>query len=372
MINNKYILAFLGFSSIMFSCSKGDLESPGVVVSVSSQNVKVGETVEFVIEHNALVGSIYTGDDGHNYSLSADFLLSGKSEEDIKNNVYRPIDPDIKKVSFDLSTANPGDAIICGDSVDVIDNNNPDNELINNEAKISFDIETQKSVLEVDLQHPEWWYQALKFKIGSKIGENKKLTIRMKYEFPYLVDLNTDEQFPDLNQIQAVVNLSGYGVGDETPTFNDATVWDIFTTPNIAYHDFQIDLTNVISAWENNVGKTMEKLDYVTIRFVSTTVNGTPVGYRGRYYVESASFGDLSYFPFDTGVALNVTDASGVLKYEYTYNEPGEYEAVIVGTNISWKKFSGDGYIYVRGDNLNANEYDYCNQYVRIPITVTE
>lgn len=371
MINNKYILAFLVLSCFICSCTKGDMESPSVVVSVSSQNVKIGEPVEFVIEHNALVGSIYTGDKGHNYSLSADFLLAGKTEEDIKNNIYRPVDHDIKKVSFDLSTAKPGDDIICGDSVGVIDNNTQVS-LINQEAKVVFDIETQKSVLEVDLQHPDYWSQALKFKIGSKIGENKTFSLRMKYEFPYIVDLTTGEQFPDLNQIPVIVNLSGYGVGDDTPTFNTATVWDLFTSPSLEYHDFQIDLADIITEWEKNAGKVMEKLDYVTIRFVSSTVNGTNVGYRGKYYVESASFGDFSYFPFDTGVALNVSDATGILKYEYTYNEPGEYEAVIIGTNISWKKFSGDGYIHVRGENLNANEYDYCNQYVRIPIIVSE
>ena len=123
---------------------------------------------------------------------------------------------------------------------------------------------------------------------------------------------------------------------------------------------------SVIDAWQGATGKTMGTLSYIQILFTPSN----NAGYLGDYYIASASYGDIDYIPFSTGQSLNINDNSGILKYQYTYTQPGNYQVVVIGTNTSMKNYSDSGYKDNVGNNIHASEYDYNTQFSTIDITV--
>ena len=89
----KFILLLAATTFI--ACNEEEAPSLHISASADKTEVKVGEPVTFSIRHNAMAVSIYTGDDGHDYKSSAYYLLLGKTNDDLQNNNYRPIDPEI-------------------------------------------------------------------------------------------------------------------------------------------------------------------------------------------------------------------------------------------------------------------------------------
>ncbi len=350
---------------LLVACDKNDAEKVHISVHADKTQVGVGEPVTFTISHNALAVAIFTGDEGHDYRSSATYILAGKTEEELQENIYRPFDPDVIPYDVDFADTQAGSATIAGGLADVV-NAGEGYTLMNMEAEIVQDASIGQNVLKVVSTNPDWWYQALRFNTHTKLATDKTLTLRMRFEKDYLEEIYSGEPQPDLSTFPVVIRLAGIGAGETEVTFSDETVWDIYWHPELEYTDYTVDLARIIEAWEVGTGKTMNILSYIQILFTSTG----SVGYVGDYFVESVTYGAIDYTPFDTGVALAVSDNTGIITYEYTYHTPGTYEVVVLGTNTGFKSYSGGNYKDDRGDNITAGEYDYNTQYSTVEIVV--
>ena len=49
-------------------------------------------------------------------------------------------------------------------------------------SEVVTDASTGKKVLKLVSAHPEWWSETLIFNVNTKVGNNKTLTLRMKFE----------------------------------------------------------------------------------------------------------------------------------------------------------------------------------------------
>jgi len=357
---------FILLAALLVSCKDEEATSTRISLEADKLQVNVGDPVTFTINHNAMAVAIFTGEKGHDYQTSAAFLLDGKNKEDIENNNYRPVDPAVVPYNCDLSKTEAGASTIADDLMEVRDANGGWS-LIGTEAEVVADPTLQKNVLKVASKNPDWWYQALRFNINSRLGTNKNFTLRMRFEKDILEEIYSGEQHPEITTFPVVIRLGGKGAGDTDVTFSDATVWDIYWNPNLEYTDYSVDLTRIIAEWQTATGKTMTELSYIQILFTS---NGS-IGYVGDYFVESATYGDIDYIPFSTAYVLPVSDKSGHITYQYSYSTSGTYKVVVIGNNVGFKKYSGDGYKDDRGETLGANEYDYSTQMSTLEIVVS-
>jgi len=359
----KFIFLLLAVS--LFSCSDDEAAKTNISLQADKLEVSAGQPVTFTIRHNATAVSIFTGDESHDYLTSAAFLLNGKTNEDLQNNNYRPVDPRVVPYNCDLSETQAGSATIKDDLLEVRDANGG-HSLMGSEADVVLDLALQKNALKIASKNPDWWYQAVRFNINSRLGTNKTFTMRMRFEKDVLEEIYSGEQRPDITTFPVVIRLGGKAAGDSDVTFSDATVWDIYWNPNLVYTDYSVDLARIIAEWQTATGKIMEELSYIQILF---TANGS-VGYVGDYFIESVTYGDIDYVPFSTAHALPVNDNSGIITYQYSYATPGTYKVVVIGGNISSKNFSDDGYKDDRGENIGANEYNYNTQMSTVEIVV--
>lgn len=325
-IKSIYLFAIATF----MACNDEEAASVQLSVSADKTQVKVGEPVNFSIRHDAMAVSIYTGDDGHDYKTSAYYLLQGQDNDDLQNNNFRPVDPDITPYNCDIADTDAG-APTVKDNLAEVKNAGTGDNLIGSEAAVEYDESVGQNVLKITSTHPEWWYQALRLNTNAKLGSNKKLNLRMRFDKDILEDVSSGEQRPEITTFQVVIRLGGIAVGESDIIFRDETVWDIYWNPNIAYTDYSVDLTSVIDAWQGATGKTMSTLSYIQILFTPSN----NAGYLGDYYIASASFGDIDYIPFSVGKALTINDNTGVLNYQYAYTQPGDYQVVVIGTNTS-------------------------------------
>lgn len=362
---SKYILAGAAAVLLLSACTS---EAPDVELSVKADKttVSVGEPVTLTITHNAMGLSVFTGEEGHDYYNSALYLLKGKSEEELKNGIYRQPDPDIKPMLYDFSDTKPGDSETASGFVEAVDKRNG-GTLIGTEAEFVANPAGGTSLC-VESTHPEWWYQAIRINTDSKLGSNQKLTLTMRFEKDILEDTYTGEQHPEIADFCVVARLGAKGKGSDEVVFSENTVWDIYWKPSTKTMDYTIDLSRVIPEWQSGTGMELETLSYVEILFSAT---GT-VGYVGKFYIDKVTFGDYDYKPFDQGEAIVLGSGPGTYKFTHTFSEPGEYKMVVVGTNTSWKNYKGNGYNGSVEGKISADEYNYSREVRSVKITVTE
>ena len=364
-IGQKYIM--VGAAALLLaSCTS---EAPDVQLDVQADKttVAVGEPVTLSITHNAQGLAVFNGEAGHNYYNSALYLLQGKTEEELKNGIYRQPDPDVKPMLYDFSDTKPGDPASASGFVEAVDLRNG-GSLIGTEAEFVTDPISGGTSLCFESTHPEWWYQAIRINTDSKLGSNQKLTLTMHFEKDILEDTYTGVQHPEIADFCVVVRLGGKGVGSDEIVFCENTVWDIYWKPSLTMQDYSIDLSRVIPEWQSGAGMELETLSYVQILFSAT---GT-VGYVGKFYIDKVTFGDYDYKPFDQGEAIVLGSGPGTYKYTHSFSAPGEYEMVVVGTNTSWKNYSGNGYNGSVEGKISADEYNYAREVKSVKITVTE
>ncbi|WP_315507951.1 DUF5017 domain-containing protein [Capnocytophaga leadbetteri] len=353
-------------SLLLIACSKDEPETVNLSVSANKTQVRIGEPVTFSIQHNVNALSIYTGEAGHNYQKSIDYVLRGKSSAELQEHNYRPTAPEVKHYQVDFSTTEIGSTTLANGTFEMRNANSGDN-LVGSQAEVVTDATIGKKVLKVNAQHPNWWYEALRLNVNTKVGSNKKMTLRMKYATTILKSANDQSEHPEESKFPIVIRVAGIAQGETAVTFKDDTVWDLTITPKTEYTDYTFDIGRTIEAWESAVNKKMATLSYIQVLF--TTV-GAGIGYIGDYYVQSASFGAIDYFPFDTGKGITITDNSGIAHYTHTYTQAGTYEVVVIGNSSGFKSYKGDGYKTDVGV-VSANEYKYNNEYRTIKITVT-
>lgn len=353
---------------MLTACDKESVESVELALGANKTNVKVGEPVVFSIRSNSNNISLYTGDNGFEYENSAAYLLSGLTEEEIRNNIYRPADGEIRLYSVDLADSEIGAAQVKDNVMEIV---NPGGgaSLFGSNAAIVADAEDGQPVLRVSTDTKTSWSCAMKFNFDTKLGMNKRLTIRMKFSTQYLTSISDDATLSEeVIPFVVCIRLMGIPDGETTPVWSDQTIWTIQWTPSLTYTDYVVDLTSIIEAWEKAVGKKMEWISYANVLFIQ---NGS-YAYKGDYYVKSATFGENGYLPFSTAHKVQVVNASGVTEFEYIYDTPGVYTATAVVQNNGGKIYTGDGYATDRADNIGADEYHFSRGIQSIKIHVSE
>lgn len=345
--------AILSSAFILISCES---EAPEVSLNIKADKmeVSVGEPLTLSINHDAMFLSVYTGDQGHDYLKSADYLLKDKTDAELLNNNFRPTDPDIYPFVCNLADSEVG-ATQVKDHLIEVRNANDGTNLIGSEAEIVNDASIGKNVIKISSTHPNWWYQAIRVNTNMKVGTNQTMTLTMKFDKPYLSDIGTGARDNNSTTFPVVIRLGGVPMNETGVVFSDQTVWDIYWKPNDSYYDYTIDLSRIIKAWEDGTGKKMAKLAYAQFLF---TANGN-TGYVGDFYVQRISYSDYDYQAFDTGVPVNTDNGSGISTYTYIYNKPGTYQIVVIGSSVSNKNYSNDGYKKGYSDKVSAGEYKY-------------
>lgn len=360
-LNNILILGAL--VATMGACSS---DAPEVELSVSADKteVAVGEPVTLTITHEVQGLTVFSGDAGHDYYKSAAYVLNGKTEQEIRETVFRESDPGVVPMEIDFSNDEPGAAEISGGAVEVV--NTGGGSLMNSEAMLVNDEVTGGKALMIVSTHPDWWYQALRINLNTRLGANQTLTLTMRFNKDYLSDTYTLEPHPEVADFCTVIRLAGKGKGSDEIVFSDNTVWDIYWAPTLTPTDYSVDLSRIIEVWQSSTGLEMEELSYVQILFTSTG----SVGFVGDIYIEKIQYGSLDYFPFDTGEGLTLGSGPGTVTYTHAFDAPGEYEMVVMGTNTSWKNYSGNGYNTDPADKISADEYNYDRKIRTVKIKV--
>lgn len=361
----SYISAILPVCAVMAACTS-EAPEPELTVTVDRTTVGVGEPVTLTITH-ALDGlAVYNGEEGHDWYKSATYTLAGMTDQQLQDQVYRPMDPDVRPLDYDFSDATPGATVIGDGAIELLNANTKENLIAAGEGAVVFDETVGHNVLRITSTHPDWWYQALRVNLGTKLGSNRTLTLTMRFDKDVLEDVYTGEQHPELPTFCAVIRLAGKPEGEDRVVFSDNTVWDIYWAPSLSSAEYSVDLSRIIPEWQTGTGLKMETLEYAQILFTATG----SVGYVGDFYVEKVRFGDYDYRPWDTGEAVNLGAGPGTVTYTHSYSAPGEYEMVVVGTTTSMKGFVNGGYRDNMGDKISADEYRYGHVQRSVKVTV--
>ena len=217
-------------------------EAPEVDFNVTADKTEaaVGEPVTFSISHNDMLLTVYNGEQGHNYDLSADFILAGKTEQDLQDNNYRPADPEVRPYECDLADTEAGSTTVKDNLLEVRNANSGDN-LIGSEASIVNDNTINRNAVKITSVHPNWWYQAIRVNTNTKLGSNKTMTLRMRFDKDYLSNIDNGTKNADITTFPVVIRLGGIAENETDVTFSDNTVWDIYWNPHMGRRDRQED-----------------------------------------------------------------------------------------------------------------------------------
>jgi hypothetical protein len=140
-------------------------------------------------------------------------------------------------------------------------------------------------------------------------------------------------------------------------------------------------LQTVLTAWRTTnipLGKDPKKgIDEVRLIFnaddpIATDDDGDLLSYTGNVYMQEVRLGDAANAiqSFNEGVKIPFVYSNNTQTYKYKYSVPGVYKAVMVATYVGRKKYSGNGYITGRADEILASEYDLERRFKTIEITV--
>lgn len=360
----KKILMVTPLAVAALSCSQ-EAPVPVLEVAASATEVGVGEPVTLSITHNLDGLSVYNGEAGHEWQRSAAYNLAGRTEQELRDSIFRPLNPDVKPFAYDFSDAEPGAATIGGGVVELRHTSMGTN-LLPAEGSVVYDPAIGGNLLRITSTHPEWWYQGLRINLNSKLGANRMLTLRMRFEKDFLSEISTGSKRADVPTFGVVIRLAGVPMGGGAPVFSEVSVWDVYWAPSLASKDYSVDLARIVTAWEAATGKKMERLAYAQILF---TAVGS-VGYVGDYYIEKISYGSHEYAPWDTGEGLNTGLGGGTVKYTHRFSAPGVYEMVVAGNSTSLKNYSGSGYHDDLGNKISGSEYRYGSIIRSVKITV--
>lgn len=325
---------------MLVACSK-DPESPDVKFSVNQTTVAVGEPVAFTVGFGADGYALYTGDAGHDIEKSALKVVGSN----ILDTIYRKLDPNVKRFEVDFSALTEVPASVSTEG-------NADNKLaiqgiVDGALKMT-----------IPAGGANWGNN---FYIYPNVGlgsDNTLLTLRMKFsnfEAGKMVRMPT---VITINGVETVPSWSPSG-----RTYTDASASED------GFVDFVLDLNPLIESWNANAGVANGAVDRIMM-----VVGGGPSGvrYEGDIFIEKITLGVDGYYDFDKGMALTLVEYEKDKVVEYTYTEPGVYNATLVVTNVGAKKYSGDGYQSGRADEIVVDEYGIERVLKTIQITVTE
>jgi hypothetical protein len=141
------------------------------------------------------------------------------------------------------------------------------------------------------------------------------------------------------------------------------------------------NLQTIITSWRTTnipLGKDPKKgIDEIRFIFnaddpAATDDDGDLLSYIGNVYMQEVRLGDAAnmILAFNEGVKIPYVYPNNTQTYKYKYTTPGVYNAVMVATYVGRKKYSGNGYISGRPDEISASEYEIERRFKTIKITV--
>lgn len=358
-INNKWTVAIIISCVSLMGCDRYDAAEVSLTANASTNIVHVGDTVDFTILHNNVENLVvYTGDQGHEYLSSSDYMLAGLTKEQLSDSIYRVPNPLVRRFSLDFS------------ALDSIPNTieYPNMELVDDS------LAPGNKALKVQL-FPDDWGKVLKIYPRVGVGsENQDFTMNLRFETKDLfkkvgtswVTGSTKANFRVVTEV-----IGKTADGKIIWVFNQGSpnsLWynNVFT-PAVTYFNQTINLTKWIANWEAGNKQKLQTIECITMKFVGDA----NAAYQGNVYISNMTLGIDGYYPFATGVSLPISNGTGQKKYSYTYSKPGKYNVTIIGSGNSSKNYKDDGYQSDR-NNISGDEYKYNLKYVTIPIEVVE
>lgn len=156
--------------------------------------------------------------------------------------------------------------------------------------------------------------------------------------------------------------------------YTTATVRELLD--NLAFN-----LQTIITSWRTtNIPLLKDpKKGIDEIRFIfnaddptATDDDGDLLSYIGNVYMQEVRVGDAANMiqAFNEGVKIPYVYPNNTQSYKYRYTTPGVYKAVMVATYVGRKKYSGNGYVTGRPDEISASEYEIERRFKTIEITV--
>lgn len=352
----RLVITALSFV-VLIGCDRFEAAEASLSATASKDTVKVGEVVDFSILHNNIENlMVYSGDQGHDYLSSSDYMLKGLTEDELQDSIYRVPNPLVRRFSADFS------------AMEAIPNyiEYSDMELIEDE------LTPGKKALKVQL-FPDDWGKVLKIYPRVGVGnENQDFTMNLRFETNELFKKVGTSWVPGSTKtnFRVVTEVIGKTAeGEVVWVFNQGSpnsLWyaNVFT-PTATYFSQTINLTKWIANWEKGNGKKLQTIECITMKFVGDA----NAAYQGCIYISNITLGVDGYYPFATGVSLPILNGTGQKKYTYAFTKPGKYNVTFVGSGNSAKNYKGDGYQSGR-HVMSGDEYKYDVKYVSVPVVV--
>ena len=366
--------------STMLACSKDRFEAnvQDVAFSANKTSVKVGEELVFSIGSGADAVSVYTGDAGKDFQQSRIVLVEqkGLSEEQLRTNLYAERLPELNAFLTRIPEISsiPADVKFTGAEMNLYEG-----------KLVPWDYSNVTNSRYLRLKLADGKPQTLSFNANKTV-----LPVMQGFTTATLQSkgaLNTVPNnvfgpscaFPDGFNAQS---QSGVGIkvglqlvidGKESPiTYFSLTVRELLD-------NLGLDISATFNAWKtaNPSLKAANGIDEVRLIFnaddpTKTDDDGDLLSYIGNVYIQELRLGspDNTIKAFSTGVTVPFVFTGTTQNLRYKYSKAGTYLATMVATYIGRKKYSGDGYITDRANEILASEYDIQRRTKTIEIKV--
>lgn len=410
-MKNYRIIAFVLLYMVLVGCNKDDdmrgiVSNPSLTVTPDKTTIEPGETITFTINHDAESLVVYNGEDGYVYRYSLAYLTSGLSEAELNSDTnYKVENPEsyVYKYSYDILDAGnlSGGWYMQDNANTVTTSDNYANKEDSNRyeetssqplmAWIELDetIDKHCMVVQNDMDRSYMNY-FVRFYPRIELTSNKTVTFTMRNESTKIVSDKSTTPYTyvwasESNQVQFYFRLKcklkdgvdsdgeaiTYGAYSEyywadNPSSNGTTAWKCTYTPSTEYQQVECDLSQHIDNWCVLQGVDEDDIDYLeyiefNIKGQSNTTNllDTPI------YISDIQYSGVSYFDYNYGESIEISNPNGLETYSHTYYDSGDYEVTFVATTNSLK----NNYSYFT--NTTSSDYSFGMTYVTIPIRVS-
>jgi hypothetical protein len=376
----KLITGVTAITMLLISCKKEELKIKDVSFTSDKTSVAVNQEVTFTIGDGANAVSIYTGDNRRDFEKSRIKLVEqlGYTEEQLKTNVYALRIPDMKEYLLYMPKVNavPSDYTFSGSKPELYSG-----------KLVTWDYAnaTNSKYLKINLANGNPY--TLTIKPGQAVVPQM-----LNYTNANLTTLgalntvanNTFSPFCAFPDGFTAASTTGIGVKFGVQVVIDGAPSPIlYTTVTVRelLDNLAFNLQTIITSWRTTnipLGKDPKKgIDEIRFIFnaddpAAADDDGDLLSYIGNVYMQEVRLGDAAnmILAFNEGVKIPYVYPNNTQTYKYKYTTPGVYNAVMVATYVGRKKYSGNGYISGRPDEISASEYEIERRFKTIKITV--
>ncbi len=381
MIMKSIYNCIIGFSVLglllLNSCKKDDVEVVDVAFTANKTTVAVGEAVSFTIGSGAHAQSIYTGDTTRNFEFSRINMIENKgyTETQLKTGVYGVRLPDMKEFVLEMprQTSIPSNIKFSGEmdfykgtlvpwDFSNATNNNYARFKISDGSPHTITITPENAVLPGMLRLT-----------NAQLASQRAINTNANNIF------NPQMAFPDGFDTTSTTGISvRFGVQFTIDGRQSAITYFTLTVRELA-DNLSFNIAAAITAWLNANPTANAKAGISEIKLIVNADNpadpnddGDLLSYKGNAYLSQVYIGsaDNMIRAFDEGVRIEYIHPGTEFTYNYAFNRPGVYKTTLVTTFIGRKKYSGNGYVSGRADEVLASEYEIQRRYKTIDITV--